>query len=119
MTSFDLHQDSLKSTKRLTFDSHFLPDLQKRPRLSWQPGADRGLEGSDFQIVNRNRVLPDADDLRDTRRYKNRKPVQWIEPAKQVAGKEGQLELLYAIVPPPPSLIRRHEEFLSLPTHYG
>jgi len=84
---FKSYQNSFNPSKRPGFDFHSLPDLQERPWLSGQPGSNSSLDGNDIRIVNRNRAFSNSHNLDDSRRHKYWKPIKWIEPAEQVAGK--------------------------------
>src|SRR5712691_11123780 len=114
MASFETYQDSLKPTKRPKFNFHSLPDLQEGPRLARQPGLNSSLEGSDFRVVNRHWALTGSDNLNYPRRHQYREQIQWIEPTKQVAGKEGHFELLDSVGPTASRLVSRQKKFVAL-----
>src|ERR1051325_2524722 len=77
------------------------------------PGPNRGLKSHYFFFVYRNWCLSDSDNLDYTRSRENRKAIQQIEPAKQVAWEKRHLEFLHAIGPTPLALVKRQENLVA------
>src|SRR5207245_8933551 len=99
--------------------SHHLAHLRARPRLPWQPGPHHRANSGDFSVIDRYRVLAVSDNLKYSRCHKYRQTVQRVEPAKQVAGEQWQLELFYSVRPAPPGLVHRQERLVSFATELG
>jgi hypothetical protein len=119
MTTLEIQQNPLKPSEWTAFDSHSSPDLRARPRLSRQPGLNRGLNGGNLRLVDRYRVLTVSHYLEYSWRNKYRQALEWVEPAKQVARKQGQFEFLYAVRPPPSRLVYRQKRFVSFAAQLG
>jgi hypothetical protein len=70
-------------------------------------------DGRDFGVVNRHRLLADSHHPDNSRRHKDGQPAKWIEPAKQIAWKQGQVEFLDAVGLLPATLVNRQEKFVT------
>src|SRR5690348_1511425 len=105
MTALEIHEDPLEPAERPAFDSHLLPDLQERPRLSRQPRLSDDLDSGDLRVVNRHRVLAETDNPNYPRCHKYREPVQRVETTENVARGSEQFEFVDAIGPAAPTLV--------------
>ncbi len=85
ITTFELQQDSFQSAKSSRFNPYPLSDLQEGPGCAREPGSDQRVDGRDFSLRDGNRILAGADDQHHSGRGKNRKPIQRVESAEDIA----------------------------------
>ncbi len=64
-------QDSFDATKRTTFNSHSMSDVQERPRLPEQPRFNGGLNCRNFGFLDGERNPSDSNNVNNTRDREN------------------------------------------------
>ena len=111
---FEIQQDSLYPTKSSIIDCHSFSDLQERPRLAGESGCNKGLDGSDFGLVNWDWGFAYPDDQKNPRCGENGKPILHVESAKQIAGKERSFNFLDPVRPPSFALVQRQKPLIAL-----
>jgi len=94
---FEVQQDSLQPAKGSVFDPYPLTDFEERPRSAGEPGSNRGLNRSNFGVVNGDRASTYSDDGNDPGRRKNGEPVLQVEPAKDIAGEKRKLSFFDSV----------------------
>lgn len=106
-------QDSFDTAQRSEFDSHPLPNLEKRPGLRGESGFNRGLDGRNLLFVDRYRDFACSYHMHHPRNRQDWQAIQRIEVAKDVSRKKRKLDFLKPVGPPVLLLIQRQERFQS------
>jgi hypothetical protein len=114
MISPHVEQDPLMPYQGPACDPHSFAELQEWPRLPWQSGLNRSLNGIDFRILDGNWCFAVSDHLDDAGRDQDGKPIQYVKSAKQVSRKQRQLDVFDAIGPTPPAYVNRQERLVAL-----
>jgi hypothetical protein len=110
----EIQQDSVQATKRAIVDSHSLSNLQERPGLAWKPRLDCRLYRGNLGFVNGDGNLAHSDDENNPRGYDNGKPIQWVEPTKNIPREKWPLDVFEPVRPPASALMQRQKPFIAL-----
>src|SRR5579884_3343085 len=111
--SSETQQDSFYSAERTVFDSHPLPNLNKRPGFRGKPGFNCGLDGSDLLFVDRHQPFACSHHMNNTRDRQHCESVQRIELTEDVSREKRQLNLPKSVRPPMLLPVERRERFQS------
>jgi hypothetical protein len=98
-SAFDLDDGSFDAGEGTVLDADLPAGAEEGVRLDMETGFEHGTDRADFLFRDGDRMRAEADDADDAGAFEDGDAAGGVEAAEDVAGEEGDLELLGAIRP--------------------